>query len=164
MRSDPLLIGCAAGIAYTRGLLPRRLVAASTRRALWPAAVLAAAAVACAESFWPVWGHVAGLPVFELAVAVVIVTVLLDERALCTRVLTLRPLVFTGEISYSLYIWHGLFLAFAAGSWIGGLPALPLGFAVAIASRRLIELPFLRKKVGYARSERVEAQPLPAPA
>lgn len=53
--------------------------------------------------------------------------------------LTWRPLVYVGTISYGLYLWHVLLLRF-------GYPAVPtllVSSALAAASFRLVERPFL---------------------
>ncbi len=61
-------------------------------------------------------------------------------------VLTPRPMVFIGLISYSLYLWHWPILAFlryflgeVEGPWIAG--AIVAMFALAYASYRWVELP-----------------------
>ena len=67
------------------------------------------------------------------------------------RLLESRPLVFTGRISYGLYIWHvPVYLAISLSflqhrSLIAG-GHIAIAFAVAIASYRWIETPFLRMK------------------
>ncbi len=69
-------------------------------------------------------------------------------RSLAGRVLSARPIVFTGLISYSLYLWHWPLLVFArslAGrglTWAETLAVLALSVAVAAASWRWIERPF----------------------
>jgi peptidoglycan/LPS O-acetylase OafA/YrhL len=69
-------------------------------------------------------------------------------RSLAGRFLSARPLVLTGLISYSLYLWHWPLLVFArslAGrglTWAETLAVLALSVAVAAASWRWIERPF----------------------
>jgi peptidoglycan/LPS O-acetylase OafA/YrhL len=64
------------------------------------------------------------------------------------RLLSLRPIVFAGLISYSLYLWHWPLLVFAKYYLIRELTApekialLAASFALAAASWRYIELPF----------------------
>src|SRR5450756_2908179 len=69
------------------------------------------------------------------------------------RVLALKPLVFVGLISYSLYLWHWPVLAFAAylsktelgtGVHIGLLAA---SFALAILSWQFVEKPFRQRRI-----------------
>jgi peptidoglycan/LPS O-acetylase OafA/YrhL len=68
--------------------------------------------------------------------------------------LSVRPLVAVGLFSYSLYLWQQPFLS---PSWTGPILgnlgiALVLAFAFAIASRHLVELPFLRLKGRFDRA------------
>jgi len=79
-----------------------------------------------------------------------------------TRLLSWRPLVFVGLISYSLYLWHWPLLVFArsVGWRARGLPEIPAavllaGIAViAWLSYRFIERPFRRhgSQAGHRRS------------
>jgi peptidoglycan/LPS O-acetylase OafA/YrhL len=60
------------------------------------------------------------------------------------------PLVWTGDISYSLYLWHWPVLVFARiifgeTIWIA-LPVVIAAFGLAALSRRWIEQPFLEKR------------------
>jgi peptidoglycan/LPS O-acetylase OafA/YrhL len=72
------------------------------------------------------------------------------ERIWATRLLQLRPLVYVGLISYSLYLWHWpliVFTRFAIGlgllrPWILALPVA--SFLISSLSYRLVEQPFRR--------------------
>src|SRR5216683_613406 len=69
------------------------------------------------------------------------------------RALTVRPLVFIGLISYSLYLWHWPIIVFAKYylvrdlSAVESLGALALMFACATVSWGLIERPFRNKTI-----------------
>ena len=75
-----------------------------------------------------------------------------QQACLASRVLRLRPLVFIGLISYSLYLWHWPILSylkhfemdllFNFGSWHYRLLALLITFPVATLSWKYIEQPF----------------------
>ena len=74
------------------------------------------------------------------------------------RFLSLRPIVFLGLISYSLYLWHWPVLVFAR-QWRGEvLPAheagglVALSVVLAVLSWRFIEKPFRDKRVAAART------------
>ena len=76
------------------------------------------------------------------------------HRSLAGRILSRRPLVLTGLISYSLYLWHWPILVFA-GAWLGRRPAggetaalILASFVAAILSWRYVERPF-RGKSGW---------------
>jgi peptidoglycan/LPS O-acetylase OafA/YrhL len=75
------------------------------------------------------------------------------------RYLSVRPLVFVGLISYSLYLWHWPVIVFA--QYYSVVPLTPVAtvlmfgviFALAIASWRYVEMPFRRKRVAAARRQ-----------
>lgn len=69
------------------------------------------------------------------------------------RLLSLKPLVFVGLISYSLYLWHWPLLAFATYTSPKGLAlehrwlAVGLGCLLAVVSWKFVETPFRQKKL-----------------
>ena len=73
------------------------------------------------------------------------------DPTLAARVLSLRPIVFTGLISYSLYLWHWPILVYVhmrVGHELGHSQKLLLligCFAAAIVSWRFVELPVRRR-------------------
>jgi len=146
LRSDPILIGCAAGIAQRYGFFSWGSLAIASRRWLTVGSVVAAAAAAEVANRWPYWGHAAGLPLFEVAAMVVIAAAAFDGDLWAARALRFPPLVWTRKISYSLYIWGGLFLAAQPRSaWAAAL-AVALSFGAAALSRYLVEQPFLDRR------------------
>lgn len=95
-------------------------------------------------------------PGWQAAIPVVATAILLHAGAggagVVQRLLSLRPVVFVGLISYSLYLWHWPLLVFARYrnamepleprvSWLLFVSALVL----ATASYRLVETPFRRR-------------------
>jgi len=70
-----------------------------------------------------------------------------ETPSLLSRALSLPPLVFLGQISYSLYLWHPMILSF--GDKLLGIPraaGVLISLGVATASYYLVERPFLRLK------------------
>ena len=66
------------------------------------------------------------------------------------KLISAPPLVWTGNISYSLYLWHWPLLVFARlifgdSIWIS-LSVVIAAFGLAMVSRRYIERPFLEKR------------------
>ena len=66
------------------------------------------------------------------------------------KLISAPPLVWTGDISYSLYLWHWPLLVFARllfgdTLWLA-VPVVAAAFALAALSRRYIEQPFLEKR------------------
>jgi len=95
-----------------------------------------------------------GLPVFELGAVLLVAAAV--GRTEIARALSIRPLVWLGALSYSLYLWHFPVLwAFGAHD---RLAALGLSFLLAWLSYRYVERPFRR------RGRRLEPTVGPAPA
>jgi peptidoglycan/LPS O-acetylase OafA/YrhL len=135
-RCDPLLIGCLLGVLRYGRMLPRVPAGIGV---LACAALAGDVAVATIDDFT----DIVGFPVAGLATATVIAAAL--QGSWLTRLLSFRPLVGLGVISYSLYIWQGL------GFSIQGVPGgrtteiLPTVF-VAWLSYRYVEQPFRRRR------------------
>lgn len=87
---------------------------------------------------------------FSLSVSIAMLWLLQYRDTWIHRALRSRVLTFTGQISYSLYLWHfALILALGQHvKWSRGvtLGILVLCYAVAVASYYLIERPFLHMK------------------
>lgn len=77
-----------------------------------------------------------------------LVTTSFHGEGLVARFLRLKPLVYVGQISYGIYLWHGVlnryFERYAPGStvWL----RITVGLGAAIVSYRVIEEPFLKLK------------------
>jgi peptidoglycan/LPS O-acetylase OafA/YrhL len=90
------------------------------------------------------------LSVFECSVAVMILWLVSGPRAILHTLLEAKPMIWIGNISYALYLWHYAVFEFAKGTF--RWPGLQIGFAIAIsfviasASYYLIEKPFLKLK------------------
>lgn len=75
----------------------------------------------------------------------------IESKTLAGRILSLRPLVFIGQISYSLYLWHWPAIVFAKYYAIIELKALEMAavllavFLLSILSWHFIEKPFRQK-------------------
>ncbi|MCR6658306.1 MAG: acyltransferase [Asticcacaulis sp.] len=66
------------------------------------------------------------------------------------KLISAPPLVWTGDISYSLYLWHWPLLVFArlvlGEAWWIALAVVIAAFGLAALSRRYIEQPFLERR------------------
>lgn len=79
-----------------------------------------------------------------IAVALLIDQVTAEPRGAAARVLAVRPAVWIGRISYSLYLWQELFCNRNATTWWTRFPVnLVLSFAFAALSYYAIERPVL---------------------
>jgi peptidoglycan/LPS O-acetylase OafA/YrhL len=127
--ADGLVLGCAAAVYRRSGL---RLPGA---RLGFPALALILAAFVFA--YQDLHGLLLVLPVFNLAAAVLVLAA--SAPGAVASVLAVRPLVYLGLISYSLYVWHQ-FVRWLLGEqhpWL----ALPFSLLVAIGSYLFIERP-----------------------
>jgi peptidoglycan/LPS O-acetylase OafA/YrhL len=127
------------------------------------AAVLLAAGVALCEMGDPFLYH-GGLTLAALCAGTVVLAAVRAPASGLGRVLAVRPLVAAGLVSYSLYVWHlPLFeiLDKNTGDWSPPLRAavgLVLALAAAVASYRLVERPFLRRRRAAPPAPRAEAE------
>jgi len=140
-------LGVGAALALVRA---ERLDLAKRRRevlsALGLAAIVASYLFVPQSAFFPGWTTV---PVV-LGTALVLAFARGDTAV--GRLLSLKPLVAIGLISYSLYLWHQPVFAFARLRAIDGIPAggyvllIVLCFALAYLSWRFVEQAFRKPK------------------
>jgi peptidoglycan/LPS O-acetylase OafA/YrhL len=121
------------------------------RLALYAAAVVGLALLYAVHGhLGPIFGDVTGfVPAFALGA--LFFAIAAEPRGARHPVLGCRPLLFTGRISYSMYLYHWIVLLL----WTRYMP--PIGwlsfplyvatvFAIGWVSWRYVEVPFLRKK------------------
>ena len=89
----------------------------------------------------------------DMAFALVLASVLMrDERTVLGRILSARPLVAAGTISYGIYLWHMLVILGLdkTAAWVSGWSNVILVFGgtvvIATASWLAVERPALRLK------------------
>ena len=149
-RIDGLLFGCVASMFYCWKLVPDAFFA--SRGVLYSALALFLISLAIFFRFdyTDISLYCGPLSVFECSVAVMILWLVSGPRAILHTLLEAKPMIWIGNISYALYLWHYAVFEFAKGTfrWAG----LQIGFAIAIsfviasASYYLIEKPFLKLK------------------
>jgi peptidoglycan/LPS O-acetylase OafA/YrhL len=145
-RGAELLLGCALAVAWRHRLLPRALDRAST-----PLAVAALAGLGVLA-----WRAPLGIQGTYLAAAVCSALVLhglLGERpGALAAAFNLRPLRYTGTVSYGLYLYNDavsrlLHHNLPGRGWMVIAPLLLAGsFACAAVSYRYVEARFLRRR------------------
>ena len=79
--------------------------------------------------------------------------IILSKDAIGNRLISAKPFVWVGDISYSLYLWHWPLLVFAvflypSNMW-GVAGAVVLSFFLSGLSYKYIERPFIRKTPNY---------------
>ncbi len=149
-------LGVGALVAIGAGLwanLPHRAGIALSWSGL--VAVLASGVLLTTEVAWP--GYAAAWPV--LGSAAVIIGGFTSGRAGAAGVLSWKPAVWVGGLSYSLYLWHWPLLIAATGLWgeLGakrGLLVAAFSFIPAWLSFKLVENP-IRFATSVARSNRL---------
>lgn len=87
--------------------------------------------------------------------------ILAGREAVVNRILALKPVVYVGMISYCLYLWHWPLIVYSKmflnmNEGMRDLLVLAMTFALAIASRYLIEIPF-RFKLAHLNPAAVSA-------
>ena len=151
-RADHLLIGCLLAVALYRGVAPR-LFAWLCCHPLMPIPTLA---LLIGEVVWS-YGHSWSSRSFQFALRPLLVAVLMVQWIAFSRTpgwnwLNWKWLVYLGKISYSAYLYQQIAPAFArpltslAPAWPPVVIDLPVTIALAYASYRVIEKPFLKIK------------------
>jgi peptidoglycan/LPS O-acetylase OafA/YrhL len=116
-----------------------RRVLENRAMAVWP---LGIAVLAAASVRWKYFGAIAGISLINIAAAVWIDWCLRFPSSWVGRILSARPVVFVGVLSYSIYLWQQPFPR-EFRTFRFPLSIMCIG-AVAIASYYVIERPMLR--------------------
>jgi peptidoglycan/LPS O-acetylase OafA/YrhL len=171
-RADELLVGCALAVVMATGrgrALTRRLLGSVVPPILAGLCLLALA-------IWLDWRsgffYVGGVTLIAACAACLIGHVVLEETSAVARVLAARPLVWIGERSYGLYLYHvPIFFGLldhvpkhlARPIPLTFLLELLVTFIVAALSYRYLESYFLRQKRYPARFRRQRERDAPLP-
>jgi peptidoglycan/LPS O-acetylase OafA/YrhL len=150
-RADALLIGCALGLSGYRILSRRVFALIGLIGAAFVGYVLFRAYPAPVNLQTP-FGLTIGGTLFALGVVFALAAILSNPQSVFAKLLRLPPLVWTGRLSYGLYLWHFPVFTFVA-AWLpvlqpARLIALKLfeTFFFATLSYYLVERPCLNLK------------------
>lgn len=142
--ADSIFIGCYAAVHQAR----IREWFATSPHSRWLANAACAALLMLVPGLTIVlggyWTATYGTTVSALVVTVIIMAVITLPDFWMSRFLRLRPVMFLGTISYSIYLWQQLFLYIGSPLSLGFPLNLLQVLAAALASYYLIELPTLR--------------------
>jgi peptidoglycan/LPS O-acetylase OafA/YrhL len=151
LRAWELLIG---------GLLALNLVSAKTSPTVNNVLALIGIGMIIVPTF--LYTETTGFPGFAVAIPVLGTALIIycgtENPAFINRLLSIRPLVFVGKISYSLYLWHWPVIIFAKYYAIKKLTFWELGGVIfftlilSVLSWKFIETPFREKKILKGRS------------
>lgn len=178
-RAAPLLMGSALGMATTWWLGRATPAAINAIRVLGVVSLAVLVWMTVGPRYLPsvLAEHPArvyeeGLTIATVASVGSIAWVVTDPRGVLARLLSIRPLVWLGKISYGLYLWHVpiyvlLTPAFLGVSYYATQAVRILATViVATASYYLLERPFLNLKRRYERRPDLagKVNPRPRPA
>jgi peptidoglycan/LPS O-acetylase OafA/YrhL len=148
-RLDAPLVGALAALGVRAGWLSRR----PSRLTLAGTVGIVAFVAAAFLTDWRLRALPLGLyTALALVAAATIAAVVVDPGSGLARALSWRPLLWLGTVSYSLYVWHyPIFWTVQRRhlAWPQPLPVIlgvVVSLAVAAASYRWIEQPFLRRR------------------
>jgi peptidoglycan/LPS O-acetylase OafA/YrhL len=154
-RADALLVGCALGLSGYE-ILPRRVFALlGLIGTAFVGYVLFRSYPVPANVQVP-FGLTVGGTLFAVGVAFALAAILSNPQNIFVRMLRLPPLVWTGRVSYGLYLWHFPIFTLVA-AWLPGVtPAGSLAlklfgtFLAATLSYYLAERPCLKFKKKFS--------------
>lgn len=154
-RADALLVGCALGLSGYQFLSRRVLAVLGLIGAAFVGHVLFRSYPVPSDFLVP-FGLTIGGTLFALGVAFALAAILANPESIFAQFLSLPPLVWTGRLSYGLYLWHFPVFTLAAGVFPQlrpfALAALQVAgtFMCATLSYYLLERPCLRFKKKFS--------------
>jgi peptidoglycan/LPS O-acetylase OafA/YrhL len=151
-RADALLIGCLLALVVSRYTTQSQPGLDHFSRIGVVCSSLVIFTLFALEQTNLIFFHVGGFTVVALAFAALILHLIISPEGRLARLLSFRPFVRVGAISYGLYLWHvPVFEVIALdergwGHWEAQLLRIAVTFFFAIVSYRYLERPLLRLK------------------
>jgi len=147
-RLDELLTGCVAAFVFSAAWGRNPILREILRYSALPSAIFLGILTIRPMSHRTMCLY--GWVLIELSAAIIIFVLVANPSGRCQRILAMQPLVWVGQISYGLYLWH--FPIFAKLEQMhlpdGAKTSVMFAstFAAAALSYQFIEKPFLRLK------------------
>lgn len=156
-RADALMVGCALGVAYASGFFNknnRKLILSKILVIISPVSALILLTFSVIANWRSPYMYQFGFFAIELLTATIVVDVMVNNKSIIKRILATKALVWTGSISYGLYLWHypiyrAMFLLEMSGLVVITIGSL-ITFAVAALSYYFMEKPILMLKKRFA--------------
>lgn len=153
-RADGLLIGCLAAIMHNFSLQEEWFSFGTKRYILLKNLAFAGLTFPFVILFNISWRNINMFYwinfLVEVFTAALILHIISNNTGLIKRLLTFKPLVWTGSISYGIYLWHDPVFEVMRSYGFSKLSILVLGsiitFAISTASYYIMEKPVLRLK------------------
>jgi peptidoglycan/LPS O-acetylase OafA/YrhL len=170
-RADGLLSGIAVAIMANQGWLNGAKVAPFMRRLTWASAIVLALSLIFINGASP-FLYKGGYFLISVTTAALIAGLISNPPTFVQKILSLKPLTFTGKISYGLYLYHMPIYCLFAWQRLSFLPkpllvlacasiVFAMAFVVAYLSFIFVERPALSLKRRFS-SHRHAAEPLAA--
>ncbi|MCO6509296.1 MAG: acyltransferase [Aridibacter famidurans] len=169
VRAHELLIGCLAALMLYWGVFSEKEKFRAAFRLLAPLSLAGIVISFFAVSHQTAFVYNGGFALVSAATAVLILGLVLYPSKL-SRVFEVAPLVWIGQISYGIYLWHFPVIEGTKKFFEGAMPPVFLAaagvlmsVAVAAVSYYLLELPFLRLKRRFRREQGSKRMVVPKP-
>lgn len=156
-RADALMVGCALGVALSSGLIKDnvRKILLKILEFVAPLSVVGLFIFSAFGSVRDPWAYYFGFLIVELLTAALVIDVLINQQSIIRKFLVAKSLVWTGSISYGLYLWHYPIYRTMFDLGFSDLAVITIGsfisFLVAAFSYYAMEKPLLKFKKYFAR-------------